>query len=298
MAVLKVGESRAGAAAAAAHTGAVAGDQRASSARWSRRRARPGSAIRTSCWRPRECSPSRGRGRGREPAGLAILTCSGGDSGIAADLAEQEGLELPPLADETQAELAELLPDAATPGNPLDYTSMIWGESELLASIVEAVGADPAIDQLLLLYDQPAGLRPEHEDQWRAVRTGLADGAERCDAAALIASTLPDLLDDDAARELAARGIPAVAGLDHRAGLRPGAAEAGRATRPGCGRSPRRPRERAHRSERSRRRLAGGGGAKRLLRDGGLPVPEGSSSSSATRTAASPRRASSAGRSR
>ena len=45
------------------------------------------------------------------------------------------------------------------------------------------------------------------------MREGLADGAERCRAAALIASTLPDLLDGDAARELAARGIPAVAGL-------------------------------------------------------------------------------------
>jgi acetate---CoA ligase (ADP-forming) len=274
VAVLKVGESRAGAAAAAAHTGAVAGDQRVfralveeAGAAWVRD---PHELLEAA----RVLAEARARpGRGR-PLGLAVLTCSGGDSGIAADLAEEEGIALPPLAEDTERKLTELLPDAATPGNPLDYTSLIWGESKLLASIVEAVGADPAIDQLLLLYDHPAGLRPEHEEQWRAVRTGLADGAERCAAAALIASTLPDLLDDAAARELSARGIPAVAGL---------------ATALACVRALQRPagdpvrlREIAGASSRAR---AGSNGAddgwlgeaaaKRLLRDGGVPVPDG-----------------------
>jgi acetyl-CoA synthetase len=272
VAVLKVGESRAGAEAAAAHTGAVAGDQRIF-----RALVEEGGAA----WvrDPHELLEvarvlAEPRARPGRAGGLAVLTCSGGDSGIAADLAEEEGIELPPLAEETKRRLVELLPDAATPGNPLDYTSLIWGESELLASIVEAVGADPAIDQLLLLYDHPAGLRPEHEDQWRAVRTGLADGAERCDAAALIASTLPDLLDDTAARELSARGIPAVAGLP---------------TALSCvgslQRSPGDPtRLRAIAAVASGARTGSNGdlgdwrgeaAAKRLLREGGLPVPEG-----------------------
>jgi acyl-CoA synthetase (NDP forming) len=272
VAVLKVGESRAGAEAAAAHTGAVAGDQRVF-----RALVEEGGAA----WvrDPHELLEvarvlAEPRARPGRAGGLAVLTCSGGDSGIAADLAEEEGIELPPLAEETKQRLVELLPDAATPGNPLDYTSLIWGESELLASIVEAVGTDPAIDQLLLLYDHPAGLRPEHEDQWRAVRTGLADGAERCDAAALIASTLPDLLDDPAARELSARGIPAVAGL---------------LTALSCVRSLQRSpgdptRLRAIAAAASGARTGSNGdvddwlgeaAAKRLLREGGVPVPEG-----------------------
>ena len=267
-----MGESRAGAAAAAAHTGAVAGDQRAfralveeAGAAWVRD---PHELLEVA----RVLAEPRAR-PGRS-GGTAVLTCSGGDSGIAADLAQQEGMELPPLADETKRKLAEVLPDAATPGNPLDYTSLIWGESELLASIVETVGADPAIDQLLLLYDHPAGLRPEHEDQWRAVRTGLADGAERCDAAALIASTLPDLIDDAAARELAARGIPVVAGLTT-------ALACIRALQRGPG-DPVRLRAVAAASSVARagangkaREWIGEAAAKRLLRDGGLPVPEG-----------------------
>jgi acyl-CoA synthetase (NDP forming) len=203
-----------------------------------------------------------------------VLTCSGGDSGTAADLAEGEGLELPPLADRTIERLGELLPAAATPGNPLDYTSLIWGESELLASIVEAVGGDPSIGQLLLLYDHPEGLPPDQEAGWRAVRTGLADGAERSRAAALIASTLPDLLDDAAARELAARGIPAVAGL--ATALTCLGALRGR---PG---DPERLRSIAAAASRARAGSNGSAGdwlgeaeAKRLLRDAGVPVPEG-----------------------
>jgi acetate---CoA ligase (ADP-forming) len=274
VAVLKVGESPAGAEAAAAHTGAVAGDQRAfralveeAGAAWVRDPHELLEAARVLA-EPRARPPRQGS------AGLAVLTCSGGDSGVAADLAEVEGIEVPPLADETRRRLEKLLPDAATPGNPLDYTSLIWGESELLASIVEAVGGDPAIDQLLLLYDHPAGLRPEHEEQWRAVRTGLADGAERSDSATLIASTLPDLLDDTATRELGVRGIPAVAGL---------------ATALACVRALRRPpgdparlRAISAAASRARRGSNGAGGdwlgeaaAKQLLRDGGLPVPEG-----------------------
>ena len=272
VAVLKVGESRAGAAAAAAHTGAVAGDQQAFRALVEEAGAAWVSDPHELLEVARVLAEPRAR-LGRS-GGIAVLTCSGGDSGIAADLAQQEGMELPPLADETRRKLAEVLPDAATPGNPLDYTSLIWGESERLASIVEAVGADPAIDQLLLLYDHPAGLRPEHEDQWRAVRTGLADGAERCDAAALIASTLPDLIDDAAARELAARGIPVVAGLTTalacvRALQRgPGDGDRLRAIAAAASRGHAGPNGDA--SE-----WMGEAAAKRLLSDGGIPVPEG-----------------------
>jgi acetate---CoA ligase (ADP-forming) len=272
VAVLKVGESLAGAEAAAAHTGAVAGDQRVfralveeAGAAWVRD---PHELLETA----RVFAEP--RARPDRSGGLAVLTCSGGDSGIAADLAAEAGIELPPLADRTTRRLTELLPAAATPGNPLDYTSLIWGESELLASIVEAVGEDPSVDQLLLLYDHPAGLRPEHEAEWRAVRAGLAEGAERCDAAALIASTLPDLLDEAAARELSARGIPVVAGLATALACVKALASA-----PG---DPARLRAIAAAASEARQGTNGASGewlgeaeSKRLLRDHGLPVPEG-----------------------
>jgi acetate---CoA ligase (ADP-forming) len=211
VAVLKVGASEAGARSASAHTGAVAGDQRVfralveeAGAAWA---ADPHELLELA----RVLAEPRARPRGH--GGLAILTCSGGDSSIAADEAAHLGAELPELAVGTRQQLARLLPGAATVGNPLDYTAMIWGDTDLLRRITVTVGADPAIDQLLVLYDHPQGLAPEAAATWAAVRAGIVAGADEAQAATLVASTLPDLIDDAASGELADRGVPAIAGL-------------------------------------------------------------------------------------
>jgi acetate---CoA ligase (ADP-forming) len=215
VAVLKVGSSEAGAVAAGAHTGSLVGDQRVFRAlieeaggAWAenphellelaRVLAEPGA-------RPRPATASGG--------GLAVLTCSGGDSGVAADEAERLRIALPPLGDETRRRLESLLPPAATIANPLDYTAMIWGDADLLARIVVTVSEDPAIDQLLLCYDHPHDLSPESEASWAAVRAGIVAGAAEARAGALVCSTLPDLIDAEAIAELGRDGVPLVAGV-------------------------------------------------------------------------------------
>ena len=148
---------------------------------------------------------------------------------------------------------------------------MIWGDAPLLAEIVEVVGADAAIDQLLLLYDQPA----DADDSWTAVRAGLVAGSRATQAAAIVASTLPDLLDEDAALEFAASGLPAVAGL--RSALR--CAAAVRAPRGDS----RRLREIAAAARRRRDPSANGwigeAEAKRLIAGAGIAVPAGRAAS-------------------
>jgi acetate---CoA ligase (ADP-forming) len=210
VAVLKVGESEAGARAASSHTGAVAGDVRVfrslieeAGGAWARD---PHELLELA----RVLAEPRARPHG--DGGLAILTCSGGDSSIAADEADRLGAGLPELDASTRDRLEKLLPAAATVGNPLDYTAMIWGDTDLLRRITVTVGDDPAVDQLLILYDHPRGLAPEAAAEWAAVRAGIVAGADETEAATLVASTLPDLIDDEAS-ELAERGVPAVAGL-------------------------------------------------------------------------------------
>ena len=101
--------------------------------------------------------------------------------------------------------------------NPLDYTAMIWGDGALLRELVRMVGEDPAIDQVLVFYDQFPGLTGAVSDASDAVREGIVAGAAASPATTMICSTLPELLDDDAAWRCVQSGMPAIAGL--RTGL-------------------------------------------------------------------------------
>jgi acetate---CoA ligase (ADP-forming) len=327
VAVLKVGSSEKAARAAAAHTGALAGDQRVFAALLQEAGAaqatEPGEllelarALAVPAARPKQsrggasdAAPATSGVRAAAPAtdgadgsgrpGLAILTCSGGDSGVAADLAAARGLELPELSPGTRERLGKVLPSAATVANPLDYTSMLWEDHEALEEVAAAVSSDPAIDQLLLLFDQPRGLDPEVAEGWEGVRSALLAGAAKGDAATILGSTLPELLDPENARELAAAGQVATA-----AGLGAAIASAAALRTPLA--DPQRLREIAAAAESGRDEGAGQGRttgsegvangsaaaaggigaadsidgqlgeaeAKRLLADGGLEVPDG-----------------------
>jgi acetate---CoA ligase (ADP-forming) len=209
VAVLKVGSSEAGARAAAAHTGSLAGDARVFRALVEE----AGGAWAESPHELLELARVLGEPRARPDVrgGLAVLTCSGGDSGIAADAAHRWGINLPPLAASTRERLEPLLPEAATIDNPLDYTAMVWGNVEVLRRMIAIVGEDRSIAQVMLFYDHPNG---PLDPSWEDVRAGIIAGAERSSAAVLVASTLPDLIDTGAVRELARRGVPTIAGLD------------------------------------------------------------------------------------
>ena len=135
---------------------------------------------------------------------------------------------------------------------------MIWGDTDLLRRITITVGDDPAIDQLLVLYDHPQGLAPEAAESWAAVRAGIVAGAAETEAATLVASTLPDLIDDQASGELADRGVPAIAGLRTALACAQAPARPARRARVACSRSPSPPRRHGRaddRERRSRRRL-------------------------------------------
>ncbi|MEA2362237.1 MAG: hypothetical protein QOD71_1382 [Thermoleophilaceae bacterium] len=215
VAVLKVGASAAGAGAAAAHTGAVAGDHRVFRALVEEAGAAWAADVHELLELAKVLAVPGARPAGT--GGLGVLTCSGGDSALAADECERIGLRLPAFEAATGARLRELLPLAATVGNPLDYTALIWGEVETLRDIVVAAGSDPGIDQLLVLYDQPVGIEGAPGESWSNVREGIHAGAAASPVPVALASTLPELLDDEAAARFAAAGIPPVAGL--RTGL-------------------------------------------------------------------------------
>jgi acetate---CoA ligase (ADP-forming) len=87
-----------------------------------------------------------------EPKGrrVAVLTNAGGLGILCADACEAAGLELPRLADETVAALAELLPAEASVANPVD---MLGGaDADAYARALPIVLADPRIDSAVVLF--------------------------------------------------------------------------------------------------------------------------------------------------
>ena len=251
VAVLKVGSSEGGARAAGAHTGALAGDQRVFAAllggsgrgagERARRAARAGAGARGPGATDRGAVRARPRRRAGRRGGLAILTCSGGDSGVAADLAAERGLELPELSPATRERLAAVLPSAATVGEPARLHLDALGRPR--GARGGRRGGRPRTRRSTSCCCSSTS---RGDSTRRSPRAGtrcsraLLAGAARGDAATILGSTLPELLDPDgrggAGRRRASRPPPGSAPRSPappRSALRP-------PTRSGCGRSPRR----------------------------------------------------------
>jgi acyl-CoA synthetase (NDP forming) len=145
---LKVGTSEAGQAAAASHTGAMAG----SDAVFDALLARYG-AIRV---RSIEELIDLGHAASillpdRLPKGprLGIVTASGGFGVLLADAAQAVGLSLPELSEATQRTILDLVPFASA-RNPVDATAQMSSRPDMLQKILSAVVADDRCDAVVL----------------------------------------------------------------------------------------------------------------------------------------------------
>jgi acyl-CoA synthetase (NDP forming) len=140
--VLKIGRSEAGARAAMAHTGAMVGDDGVIAAVFAASgviRVDTMEDLLTTADAFVRSGPVRGRN-------LAVVTISGGAADVAADRAEDFGLRYPDFTAATLAELRRMLPDYATPQNPLDITGAAVADSALFAAALQTVAADPGVD--------------------------------------------------------------------------------------------------------------------------------------------------------
>ncbi len=149
--VLKVGASEASAKAAQAHTGSLVGNDRVFSALCERL-----GMIRVfSIEEAIITADLIGRiGRVERP-GVALLAMSGGMCEIATDQAEKEAIDLPALTEETLLSLRSVLPDYATPANPLDLTGGAMLRPELIAQSIETISKDPGIGVIGYVFDVP-----------------------------------------------------------------------------------------------------------------------------------------------
>ena len=163
---IKSGRSSAGAAAAASHTGALAGDD----------------ALYDACLqqhgalRVESLSEMMDTARlflfGAVPRGgkLAVMTVSGGAGVLIADACDSQGLSLPPFAPATLAALRPALPAFVHPANPLDITGNVVQDT---ASIAKAMAQDPGVDAIVLFVGMMHSIAEVFERAMSATSAGI-----------------------------------------------------------------------------------------------------------------------------
>jgi acetate---CoA ligase (ADP-forming) len=76
---------------------------------------------------------------------ICSLSCSGGEAGLAADLAAPYGIDFPAVPQATHDRLFAVLGEIPTISNPLDYHTFIWGDgpktTEVFSAMLEAYDA-------------------------------------------------------------------------------------------------------------------------------------------------------------
>jgi acyl-CoA synthetase (NDP forming) len=203
--VLKIGTSAAGQAAAASHTGAMAGSDAVFDALLARH-----GAVRV-----RSVDELIDLGHAasillpdRLPKGqrLGIVTASGGFGVLLADAAQAVGLSLPELNEATQRTILELVPFASA-RNPVDATAQMSSRPDLLQKILSAVVADERCDAIVLPLPfslHMPRLRSVYMEALRHIR------AQYPDRSVILCVDGPP----DALAELHAMGYPTVASFD------------------------------------------------------------------------------------
>ncbi|MEO1276181.1 MAG: acetate--CoA ligase family protein, partial [Pseudomonadota bacterium] len=206
--VLKVGRSEAARAAGLSHTAALSGSAAGAAALLDRlgivRVESLGAFLQA-------LSLCHGRLSLTAPL-LAVMSCSGGEAGLAADAAADRGLTFPALTGAQQGRLGSVLGDRVALANPLDYHTYIWGDEPRLAAMIQAMLEGP-VELGIVLLDFPrdaCGASPD----WDRVVTAAAQARAATRRPLAILSTLPDLMPDWRVGAIRAEGLLPLAGLE------------------------------------------------------------------------------------
>ncbi len=165
----KVGRKAAGVRAAASHTGALAGEDAVFDGIARQHgivRARNEEHMLDLVSAFTACTPPRG-------PGIAIVTQSGGAAALMADRAEELGLEVPVLGDDTQARLRGVIPPFGIPGNPVDLTAQFIADPDILTDSVKIALADPAIDVAIIWFQLMHAFVDELIDVFRDLKRSV-----------------------------------------------------------------------------------------------------------------------------
>lgn len=167
---IKSGRSQAGAAAAASHTGALAGDDALYDACLLQHGALRVSSLTEMVDIARlflHASVPRG-------PRLAVMSVSGGAGVMIADEAEARQMSVPAFDAATCEALRPALPAFASPANPLDITGNVLQDTAGISLALRAVASDPNVDAIVLFVGMMHSIAGAFTAALTAVRAAAA----------------------------------------------------------------------------------------------------------------------------
>jgi acetate---CoA ligase (ADP-forming) len=206
---LIVGRSKKGAAAAAAHTGSLAGSDDVYRDFLARLNIISADDLDEFVESTVLASSLR---RNPHGTGIGVINVSGGEIALTCDIAQRIGAELPDMSTATIERLKTVLPDFASAANPLDATGAAVTDLALYGACIEAIAADPNVAVVAVSQDCPASMSFRQADRYRQLAVTAADIASRIDKPLVFYSNLAAGIHPHVAEPLTRSNVPVLQG--------------------------------------------------------------------------------------
>jgi acyl-CoA synthetase (NDP forming) len=144
---------------------------------------------------------------------VVLVSGSGGSAAVASDCLDAAGMKLATLDAATGEKLRAILPEFASPTNPIDATGVVYDDPALLPALFEAIFAQPGRP----IIAGTVNVAPV--DRLRRIAGAIADAA-RTSGRTIVAYQSSPLgpLDDEIVRTLHAANVPLLLGIQNAMG--------------------------------------------------------------------------------
>lgn len=142
---------------------------------------------------------------------ISAMCCSGGETGLIADLSKTMRLDWPLIPETNQQALADCLGPLVTISNPLDYHTFVWGDEDKMCTIF-ATMMGRWVDASVLAIDFPRADRCS-DRAWRPAVAAMKRASAMTGTPAILLGSITEGISDDWATQLMAEGVAPLCGF-------------------------------------------------------------------------------------
>ena len=144
---------------------------------------------------------------------VILVSGSGGSAAVAADCLDAAGMTLATLDAATSEKLRSILPEFASPTNPIDATGVVYDDPAVLPALFEAIFAQPGRPIIA------ATVNVAPVDRLRRIAGAIADAARTSGRTVVAYQSSPlGPLDEEIVRILHAANVPLLLGIQNAMG--------------------------------------------------------------------------------